>query len=237
MPTLNANSPAAAPDAIGAVLFDLDGTLLDTAPDLAYCLNELLVQSGRPPLPFEKIRPVVSHGGIGLIRLGFGLEPNHPSFAELRRRLLDLYRDNLARHTQLFPGMDSVLAGLEARGIKWGVVTNKPGWLTDPLLQALGLFERAASVISGDTLPQRKPDPAPVLLACTQTGCSASQCVYVGDAARDIEAGRRAGLHTLVALFGYIAECDDPASWGADELIQTPEALLRWLDRRMTPAV
>ena len=237
MPTQTSSSPPVAPDAIHAVLFDLDGTLLDTAPDLAYCLNELLAQTGHPRLPFEDIRPVVSHGGIGLIRLGFGLQPEHPSFGELRQRLLDLYRDNLARDTRLFPGMDVLLEELERRGIKWGVVTNKPGWLTEPLLQALGLRDRAASVVSGDTLPQRKPDPAPLLRACTETGCAAPQCVYVGDAERDITAGRNAGMHTVAALFGYIAEQDNPAGWGADAMIAAPSDLLEWLDGNFASAV
>ncbi|HKJ07815.1 MAG TPA: phosphoglycolate phosphatase [Gammaproteobacteria bacterium] len=237
MPTRTSRSPSIASGAKRAVLFDLDGTLLDTAPDLAYCLNELLAQTGRPRLGFEDIRPVVSHGGIGLIRLGFGLEPEHPPFAELRQRLLELYRENLARNTRLFPGMDAVLDELEDRGIQWGVVTNKPGWLTEPLLQALGLLERAASVVSGDTLPQRKPHPAPLLRACGETGCTAPQCVYVGDAERDILAGRTAGMHTVVALFGYIGADEDPRAWGADAVIAAPAELLDWLDENFASAV
>lgn len=215
---------------IRTVLFDLDGTLLDTAPDLAYALNETLKLAGRPPLPFETIRPVVSHGGLALIRLGFGLEPEDPEFQTHRGRLLSLYRNHLARETRPFPGMYELLDALEQRGLNWGVVTNKPAWLTDPLLQALELFERAACVISGDTLTERKPHPAPMLLACKCTGSSPEECLYVGDAKRDIEAGRNAGMATLVALFGYIGAEDDPHTWSADGLVETPGEILSWLD-------
>lgn len=217
---------------IRTVLFDLDGTLADTAPDLAFALNAVLREQGREPLPFEQIRPVVSHGGLALIKLGFGLEPEDPQFDPLRQRLLDIYRQNIAVHTRLFPGMDTVLEALESSGRKWGVVTNKPGWLTEPLLEQMGLSARAASIVSGDTLPQRKPHPAPMLLACEQTGCQAGECVYVGDAARDIEAGRAAGMHTLVALFGYIGEQDRPMEWRADSLLRNPVELLHWLNDR-----
>lgn len=220
---------------IKTVLFDLDGTLADTAPDLAYALNRVLTEQGRAELPFETIRPVVSHGGIALIQLGFGLEPEQPGFEPLRQRLLAIYRDNIARHTTLFEGMAQLLDTLEARALNWGVVTNKPGWLTEPLLQALGLYERAAAIVSGDTLPERKPHPAPMLLACEQAGSQAAECLYVGDAERDIEAGRNAGMKTLVAGFGYLGESDRPQSWGADGLIQHPDEVLTWLAQAGSP--
>jgi 2-phosphoglycolate phosphatase len=214
---------------IRTVLFDLDGTLLDTAPDLADALNALLAEHHRPPRAFEQIRGVVSHGGIALIRLGFELDESHPDFQTLRQRLLALYRDNLSRKTRPFPGMDEVLDQLETQGYNWGVVTNKPGWLTNPLLKDLGLFSRAACVVSGDTLATRKPHPAPMLFACEQAGSTPEQCVYVGDAERDIEAGRNARMHTLVALFGYLQAHDRPQEWNADGMIQVPSDLLAWL--------
>ena len=217
-------------ETIKTVLFDLDGTLLDTAPDLAAALNAVLRANGREPLPFEAIRPVVSHGGRALIEPGFGLDPGHPEFEPLRRQLLDHYQAHIADRTRPFPGMEAVLETLEARGIDWGVVTNKPGWLTEPLLQKLGLLDRAACVVSGDTLAERKPHPAPLLHACELTGESPSRCLYVGDAQRDIEAGRNAGMPTLVALFGYFLAGDRPETWGADALIEHPAGILDWLD-------
>ena len=219
------------PGPIRTVLFDLDGTLLDTAPDLAGALNCVLEEQGRPPLPFADIRPVVSHGGMALIRHGFGLDPGHPDFEPLRQRLLDIYRDNLAEKTRPFPGMKTLLERIEARGMNWGVVTNKPGWLTEPLLKAMNLYDRAATVVSGDTLPKRKPHPAPMLHACREAGSRVEQCVYVGDAERDIVAGRCADMHTLVALFGYIADDDQPAAWGANGMVEDPLQILDWIER------
>ena len=213
-----------------AVLFDLDGTLADTAPDLAFALNETLKRNDKEPLPFEKIRPVVSHGGIALIKLGFNIEPDHPQFEKLRQQLLDIYIDNIANETRLFDGMEQLLQELEQRDIHWGVVTNKPAWLTDPLMDKLNLTQRAACVVSGDTLPERKPHPAPVLYACEQAGSHATECIYVGDASRDIEAGNRAGLKTIAALFGYIEENDDPHQWEADVMINHPLEVLDWLE-------
>lgn len=215
---------------IRTVLFDLDGTLADTAPDLAWALNQVLIEQGRAPLPFETIRPVVSHGGMALISLGFAIEPSAPAFDPLRNRLLEIYRANIARETTLFPGMAELLDAIEARGLNWGVVTNKPAWLTEPLLAALGVERRAASIVSGDTLPQRKPHPAPMLLACEQAGSLGPQCLYVGDAERDIEAGRAAGMKTLVALFGYIGAEDRPHEWQADGAVETAAAILDWLE-------
>ncbi len=215
---------------IRTVLFDLDGTLLDTAPDLAAALNTVLTENRHDPLAFEFIRPVVSHGGIALIQLGFGLEQTDPAFEPLRQRLLAVYRDNLSRHTTPFPGIVELLDSIEQRGINWGIVTNKPAWLTEPLLKDLGLFDRAICVISGDTLDERKPHPAPMLHACELAGSTPQQCVYIGDARRDIEAGNNAGMHTLTALFGYIQEDDTPGLWKADGMIDAPLDLLAWLD-------
>jgi 2-phosphoglycolate phosphatase len=215
---------------IRTVLFDLDGTLLDTAPDLAAALNTVLEENQLPALPYESIRTVVSHGGSALIKIGFKLQQDDPRFDPLRQRLLAVYRENISRRTTLFPGMDALLQEIEQRGLNWGVVTNKPGWLTDPLLKDLQLYDRAICVISGDTLQQRKPHPAPLLHACQLAGSLPEQCLYVGDAQRDIEAGRNAGMHTMVALFGYFTDQDQPHSWGATHSIEEPRELLAWLD-------
>lgn len=224
-------SPSSADTRIRTVLFDLDGTLLDTAPDLAYALNETLREFGEEPLPYATIRPVVSHGGIALIKLGFGLGPEDEGYVPRRQRLLEIYRTNIARATRPFAGMDEVLETLERQGLNWGVVTNKPAWLTEPLLKALGLYDRAATIVSGDTLAERKPHPAPMLHACEFVGSHPQECLYVGDAKRDIEAGRNAGMHTMIALFGYIGDEDDPRQWGADTLVETPDGILDWLAR------
>lgn len=212
-----------------SLLFDLDGTLLDTAPDLAGALNATLEANGRAPLPFEAIRPVVSHGGRALIERGFGWTPDAPDFERVRGELLDYYQRHICEHTRLFPGMGDLLDALEQRDIPWGVVTNKPGWLTTPLLDALGLLQRAASVVSGDTLARSKPDPAPLLHACASIGVPPAQCIYIGDAERDIEAGRNAGMRTLVALFGYLSDADHPDTWQADGMIAHPLQALDWL--------
>ena len=219
---------------IRTVLFDLDGTLADTAPDLAYALNQVRLEQGQPALPYEHIRPVVSHGGIALTRLGFGIEPEHPDFDARYRRLLEIYRGNIARETRLFPGMDALLANIEQHGLNWGVVTNKPAWLTEPLLEALGLSQRAACIVSGDTCSNSKPHPESVLHGCKLAGSEARHCLYVGDAQRDIEAGRRAGMRTAVALFGYIGETDVPQSWQADVLLARPEEIWAWISANTT---
>lgn len=215
---------------IRTVLFDLDGTLADTAPDLAYALNQVLIEQGRDPLPFETIRPVVSNGGVALTRLGFDLDSEHPDFPPLYQRLLKIYRANIARETTLFPGMAELLESIEQNNMNWGVVTNKPAWLTDPLMAALGLSARAACIVSGDTCENRKPHPESILHGCQLAGSEAADCVYIGDAARDIEAGNRAGVRTIVALFGYIADNDQPQDWGADALHPTPADIQKWLE-------
>lgn len=205
---------------IEAVLFDLDGTFADTAPDLAHALNETLRHFGRQPLPFEAIRPVVSHGGIALVRLGFDMEPDEAGFEDRRQHLLRVYEQNLCRETRLFSGMDQVLERLEGAGMPWGIVTNKPAWLTDPLIAAMGFAERAGCVVSGDTCTNRKPHPEPIEHACRVMGVSPHRTLYVGDAGRDMEAGKAAGNTTVGALFGYIQDDDRPETWLADHFIQ-----------------
>ena len=209
---------------IKTVLFDLDGTLADTAPDLAGALNHVLKSHDCEPLPYKKIRPFVSHGGVALTTLGFGKE--HPDFDNLYKELLEHYQANIANETVLFEGMNELLLELEENNINWGVVTNKPAWLTEPLMKALNLDSRAVTIVSGDTLDERKPHPAPILYACQQAGSEAAECIYIGDAERDIEAGNRAGMPSVIALFGYIAESDEPDSWGAHASINHPKEIL-----------
>jgi N-acetyl-D-muramate 6-phosphate phosphatase len=209
-----------------AVLFDLDGTLADTAPDLAAALNAILLEDGHAALPYAMIRPWVSWGAVHLIRLGYGEALDALRMTELRGRFLSCYETGLCRESRLFAGVPEALAALEAAGVPWGIVTNKPGWLTDPLVAALGLSERAGTVISGDTLAFAKPHPMPLLHAARELGVPPGRCVYVGDNIRDIEAGRAAGMYTIAATWGYIPTDDDPANWQADRLMHTPEALM-----------
>lgn len=211
------------------VLFDLDGTLLDTAPDLTAALNRLRCELGESALPPDAIRPAVSQGSPAMLKLSFGLTDDDPRYDALNQRFLDLYREFIAVETALFPGMDQVLAYLEASAIHWGVVTNKPGWLTEPLMKALGLWPRAACVVSGDTLSKRKPDPEPLLYACAQVGIPPSHSCYVGDAERDMQAGKQAGMIALIAGFGYLGNEDKPEEWGADGFLERPTDLLDWL--------
>ena len=214
-----------------SVLFDLDGTLLDTAPDLAAALNHVLTSNGKQALPFETIRPWVSHGGLVLIKNGFGITEEDAQFDTLRQQLLDYYRNNLSVKTTLFPGMSDVLEQLEAAGILWGVVTNKPAWLTEPLLEELGLKDRSSCVISGDTLSERKPHPLPLQHACKLMNCDVTESLYIGDAQRDIQAGHNANMPTLVALFGYIDDFDYPHKWGGNAEIESPSAILDWIHK------
>jgi phosphoglycolate phosphatase len=211
-----------------ALLLDLDGTLLDTAPDMGGALNRLRAERGLGPLDEREIRPVVSHGAMRLVALGFPAAAGE-EFEALRRRFLEIYAMNLADGTRLFPGFEDVLQRLEAQGLPWGIVTNKPGWLTDPLLDALGLAERAACTVSGDTLAERKPHPLPLLHAAGLMRVRPDRCVYVGDAERDIQAGRAAGMTTLVAAYGYISADDQPERWQAHGIVHAPGELLGWM--------
>jgi len=215
---------------IRTVLFDLDGTLLDTAPDLCYALNILRDENGLPPLSLEFVRPAASHGGIAIVRKGFDLDPEAAEFEPLRKRFLEIYQDNLARETNLFDGMQDLLESIESSDMKWGVVTNKPSWLTEPLLDALDLTPRAACIVSGDSIPMKKPHPAPLIHACMLSESLIGECLYVGDAERDIQAGKNAGMRTVIALFGYIDENDHPETWGADHMVSSPAEILHWIN-------
>jgi len=214
---------------ITTVLFDLDGTLIDTAPDMARALNLLLEEQQYPMLPYEKIRPVVSNGSQALVNLGFQDTVDAEKLEQLKQRYLEIYESNLCVESRLFDGLASILERIEQQHMKWGVVTNKPGWLTEPLLQQLQLSERSSCIVSGDTTAYRKPHPEPMLYACKQAGSKPAECLYIGDARRDIEAGRNAGMTTMVAAYGYIGEWENVDSWNADLLIQHPSELDRIL--------
>jgi N-acetyl-D-muramate 6-phosphate phosphatase len=206
---------------INNVLFDLDGTLADTAPDLANALNAIRLKHNLPKLPLKIISPVVSLGGNAMIKLAFNLEEGESDFDEIRDQFLSYYLEHIAEETQLYDGIENLLQLLEDNNKTWGIVTNKSTWLTEPLLEALSLDKRAACVVCGDTLEQRKPHPAPVLHACELIKAEPTSTVYIGDAQRDIEAGRRAGTKTLVALYGYIEKDEDPNSWNADAMVSS----------------
>lgn len=212
-----------------AVLFDLDGTLVDTAPDMGAAVNELRVERGLEPLEAERIRPWVSHGSPGVLKIAFGIERDAADFEELRDRFLALYEARLSRETKLFDGMQAVLDTLYAKGLAWGIVTNKPGWLTDPLLADLGITPPPACAISGDTTAHRKPHPEPILHACRALGVEPSQALYVGDAERDIQAAHAAGMSALAAGYGYLHAHEDPAEWQPDGIIRAPADLLQWI--------
>ncbi len=214
---------------IRAVLFDLDGTFADTAPDLGLALNLLRESYGLLPLPHETIRPVASHGARGLLELGFGSAPEQDDFNRLRNEFLRFYEDLQHRHSPLFPGMPEVLQQLRGQNRLWGIVTNKPARFTLPLMQALGLADDAATVVSGDTCAQPKPHPAPMLHACNEMGLTPEQCLYIGDAERDIEAAHAAGMPALVAGWGYLSKDDQPENWGADAIIAQPHDILSYL--------
>lgn len=214
---------------IRGVLLDLDGTLLDTAPDMAAALNRLRAEHGAAPLPFGAIRPHVSHGAVALVRLGFPTATEE-EFARLRQRFLEVYAGDIANATRLFPGFETVLDVLEAHRLPWGVVTNKQTSLTGPLLAQMNLARRAACVVCGDTVARRKPHPAPLLHAALLLGLRPGECVYVGDAERDVQAAHAAGMRALIALFGYLGERDRPEDWQADALLSEPAELLTWLN-------
>ena len=211
-----------------AVLFDLDGTLADTAPDLGYALNHMRATRALPPLPLSATRPVTSMGARGLLRVGFGVTPEHADYPALRREFLAIYEGNICRETRLFPGMPDVLQFLEAAGLCWGIVTNKAEQLAAPLIEKILPRSRCACIIGGDTTPHLKPHPAPLLAACGVIGRDAAACLYVGDDLRDIEAGRAAGMKVAAARWGYL-NGGDPDSWRADWLLNEPRDLLKLL--------
>ncbi|WP_266169651.1 HAD family hydrolase [Dyella subtropica] len=217
------------PENIQGVLFDLDGTLLDSAADLYAALVTLCEEEGAPKPAYAPVREVVSRGSRAILQCGF---PDHdePARLALVPRYLELYQDVMAHQTRAFDGVDDLLALIEARGMRWGIVTNKPAFLTDELVQQIGWAERASAVVSGDTLPVKKPDPAPVLLACEQAGLEPSRCLFVGDDRRDVQAGAAAGLYTVAASWGYL-DGGDPHQWHADLVLDDPAQLTALLQR------
>jgi phosphoglycolate phosphatase len=215
-----------------AVLFDLDGTLADTAPDLARALNSLLGEQGRPNVPLEVARPLTSSGARGMIQAGFGLTPESARYESLKERFLELYGAAICVDTRLFPGMDELLRTLDQRGVRWGIVTNKIDRFTRPLLDALGLTSRSACIVSGDTAARPKPHPDPLLHASRTLGLEPAACVYVGDDLRDVQAARAAGMPVLAAGYGYLGDDSDPHSWGADAVIDHPLDTLNFLGLR-----
>lgn len=212
---------------IQAVLFDLDGTLVDTAPDMAAALNRIVIEEGMQPLALDIIRPQVSKGGLALIKLAFQAHRAEHELEALRLRFLDHYLLNIAQHSRLFAGCESVLEVLEQKSIPWGIVTNKPGWLTTPLLQQLKLDQRSAVTISADTTEQKKPHPLPLTTAAKLIDVECAQCIYVGDDPRDIQAGNAAGMTTVIAEYGYISGDIDLDLWQAQHRIQQPQQILQ----------
>lgn len=208
------------------ILFDLDGTLVDTAPDLGYALNLQRQRHGLEPLPLNEIRPYASHGSKGLLSVGFNLNPEDACFADMRQEYLDLYDQVFTRSPVLFDGMAAVLDEIEGRNLSWGIVTNKPRRFSEPMIRALQLQERARCLVCGDDAARAKPYPDTLLMACRMTSSNVVDCLYVGDAERDVQAGKAAGMKTVVALFGYIDETDQPQEWGADAMIAQPAELL-----------
>jgi len=211
------------------VLFDLDGTLIDTAPDMANALNILLQEEDKQTLAYDIIRPVVSNGSIALVNLGFGDNVEENQLRYLKERYLEIYQQYLCVDSVLFNGMESLLNKIEQQGSNWGVVTNKPEWLTRPLMQQIGLTDRAACIISGDTTHNRKPHPEPMYLACKQANSKPHECIYIGDAKRDIEAGKNAGMKTIVAAYGYIGDWENINEWQADYIIEQAEEIINFI--------
>jgi phosphoglycolate phosphatase len=214
-----------------AVLFDLDGTLADTAPDLAAAANQMRIARGLAPAPIERLRPVASSGARGLLGAAFGIGPDDSEFPAMREEFLSNYEANLRVETVLFPGIGALLDDLDERNVRWGIVTNKVARFTDPLVALLGLDKRATCVVSGDTTPYSKPHPAPLLHAAAALGIDAPHVVYVGDDLRDIQAGHAAGMPTIAAAYGYCGNDLPPLDWNAHYVAHTTDALLALLRR------
>lgn len=212
-----------------AILFDLDGTLVDSAPDLAGAANDLRALHGHGPLPYAALRPLAGAGARGMVGAAFGVTPADGGYKALRDAFLDLYAQRLLRSSSVFDDVPDLLAGIESRGRPWGVVTNKALHLAEPLLAGLALRQRAAVLVGGDSTPHTKPHPEPLLHAVRSLGVDARHCVYIGDDARDVQAGRAAGMTTVAAAWGYLGQGESVEHWGADQVVSTPKALLNWL--------
>jgi phosphoglycolate phosphatase len=212
-----------------AVLFDLDGTLVDSAPDLAGAANELRAAHGLPPLGFDVLRPMVGSGARGMVGVAFGVKPGESEFETLRDAFLLRYAERLLHHTRVFEAMHEVLEDIEASGLRWGIVTNKAMRFTEPIVSGLQLRTRVAALVAGDTTPHTKPHPAPLIEAARQLALAPQRCVYVGDDLRDVQAGRAAGMATLAAGWGYLGDGAAVHEWGADQVLASPGELLNWL--------
>ena len=213
-----------------AVLFDLDGTLIDSAPDLGAAADKLRTDRGMPSLDLCLYRPHAGAGARGLLKVAFDMTPDHPDFPAMREAFFVNYESAMTERTLVFEGVHELIETLQTRGLQWGVVTNKMARFTDPLTQALPLFRTASAVVSGDTTPHPKPHPAPLLEAARRLGVAPERCWYVGDDERDIQAGRAAGMATVAAAYGYLGHGADHGQWDADHTIEHPLALLKLLE-------
>ena len=214
---------------IKAILFDLDGTLANTAPDMSDALNILLNKHGKPHVDYESARKQTSRGSLGLIQLGFGPSLEEAHREELKKEYLQIYANNLCHKTELFDGITEVLNMLDDNSIAWGIVTNKPGFLTEPLLKELGITQRTSCIVCGDTLTTRKPHPDPLHHAAAELNVNEKDTIYLGDDPRDIQAGQAAGMKTAVAAYGYIPDDQDIHAWGADLIVQQPSNIKDWI--------
>lgn len=219
------------PDPIAAVLFDLDGTLVDTAPDFIKPINQLRKIEGLPALSEQAIRLQVSNGAKALTQLALSLNEKQPGFQQARNKLLELYQQSIGEQALLFPGIIELLSALEEKSIPWGIVTNKPWYLTEQLLINMGLYSRSSVTICPEHVKNTKPDPEPLLLACHKLKVDPYHAVYVGDHQRDISAGNSAGMLTVAASYGYVDSSNDIAQWQADHAISRADLLLPWLDK------
>jgi N-acetyl-D-muramate 6-phosphate phosphatase len=211
------------------VLFDLDGTLIDSAPDLAGAANAMRVSRGMEALPIAALRSMVGAGARGMVRIAFGVHPGEDGYEALRSEFLQRYEEASLVHTRVFASVEPVLDQLEAQQRRWGIVTNKAERFTHPIVEGLGLHHRAAVVVCGDTTPHSKPHPAPLLEAARRARVDSAQCVYIGDDLRDVQAGHAAGMSTLAAGWGYLGQSEPIDEWGADAVLAEPAALLHWL--------
>lgn len=223
--------PSVRPTArVAAVLFDFDGTLVDSAPDMAATANEMRAARGIDPQPYEALRRMVGSGARGMVGVAFGVKPGEQGYDDLRADFLVRYERRMLERTTVFSAMHHVLERLHHHSIRWGVVTNKATRLAVPMMHGLGLSQRCATLIGGDSTPYTKPHPEPLLEAARRLGVAPEHCVYVGDDARDVRAGRAAGMATLAAAWGYLGDAEPIDTWGADEVLPAPNALLKWLD-------
>ena len=217
---------------IRAVLFDLDGTLIDSAPDLGAAVDRMRTRRGMPSLPIEQYRPMAGAGARGMLGIAFGMAPGHPDFETMREEFFVSYENAMTERTRVFPGVGELIDRLRQQGLAWGVVTNKSARFTLPLTRQLPLFASSGAVVCGDTTPYSKPHPAPLLEAARQLGLPPGRCIYVGDDQRDVAAGRAAGMGTVAATYGYLGSNADVATWSADAHIADPLELIALLNQR-----